>query len=114
MNALNLLCAFSYAVFLLLYTTLTSIFRLLVPHKYRSKSVQNEIVLITGAASGIGKLLAKKFGQLGAQLVLVDVNQLANEQTADELRAMGARVSAFSCDLSNRDEIYCVADQVKN
>ncbi len=39
------------------------------------KAVEGEVVLITGAGSGIGRLMALKFAKLGAQLVLWDVNE---------------------------------------
>jgi all-trans-retinol dehydrogenase (NAD+) len=101
-----------YAIFLLFWTPLTATIRLLIPFKYRSKSVKNELVLITGAGSGIGRLLAKKFASLGAQLVLLDVNQTANEQTAEEIRKSGGKASAYKVDLCNRLDIYRVADEV--
>jgi NADPH:quinone reductase-like Zn-dependent oxidoreductase len=44
------------------------------------KDVSSDTALITGAASGIGKLLALKFARLGAKVVLLDVNAAAVEQ----------------------------------
>ncbi|XP_074843265.1 epidermal retinol dehydrogenase 2 [Carettochelys insculpta] len=80
----------------------------------RKKSVAGEIVLITGAGSGIGRLLALKFARLGATIVLWDINQEGNEETSRLARENGAvRVRAYLCDCSKRQEIYRVADQVK-
>ncbi|XP_041513657.1 epidermal retinol dehydrogenase 2 [Microtus oregoni] len=78
------------------------------------KNVAGEIVLITGAGSGLGRLLALQFARLGAVLVLWDVNKEANEESLQAARDAGAtRAHAYTCDCSQREEVYRVADQVK-
>ncbi|KAJ8355795.1 hypothetical protein SKAU_G00185890 [Synaphobranchus kaupii] len=78
------------------------------------KDVEGEIVLVTGAAHGIGKRIAVEMGRLGATLVLWDVNWEALEKTARELRStLDVRVYAYACDCSRRTEVYKAADLVK-
>nr|XP_029487304.1 epidermal retinol dehydrogenase 2-like isoform X2 [Oncorhynchus nerka] len=78
------------------------------------KDVEGEIVLVTGAANGIGKLIAKELGRRGATLVLWDVDWEALDETAKELRQiLDIRVYAYACDCSRRTEVYKVADMVK-
>ncbi|KAJ8377766.1 hypothetical protein AAFF_G00253820 [Aldrovandia affinis] len=78
------------------------------------KDVEGEIALVTGAAQGIGKLIAEELGRLGATLVLWDVNWEALEKTAKELKnALDVRVYAYACDCSRRTEVYKVAELVK-
>lgn len=80
----------------------------------RKKNVSGEIVLITGAGSGIGRLLAIKFASLGATVVVWDINQEALNCTVKVARENGAgRVHSYVCDCSKRQDIYRVADQVK-
>jgi 3-oxoacyl-[acyl-carrier protein] reductase len=59
-------------------------------------SLQGRRVLVTGAASGIGRATALVLAQLGAELLLADRAPL--EAAADELRAEGS-----SCDLAQGD-----------
>ncbi|XP_028809084.1 epidermal retinol dehydrogenase 2 [Denticeps clupeoides] len=78
------------------------------------KDVDGEVVLVTGAAHGIGKLIAKELGRHGATLVLWDINWEALDETARELRqSLDVRVYAYACDCSRRTEVYKVADLVK-
>nr|XP_012629548.1 epidermal retinol dehydrogenase 2 [Microcebus murinus] len=78
------------------------------------KSVAGEVVLITGAGSGLGRLLALRFARLGSVLVLWDVNREGNEETSKMAQEAGAtRVHAYTCDCSQREEVYRVANQVK-
>ncbi|XP_032152029.1 epidermal retinol dehydrogenase 2 isoform X2 [Sapajus apella] len=78
------------------------------------KNVAGEIVLITGAGSGVGRLLALRFARLGSVLVLWDINKNGNEETRKMAREAGAtRVHAYTCDCSRKEEVYRVADQVK-
>ncbi|XP_017689772.1 PREDICTED: epidermal retinol dehydrogenase 2 [Lepidothrix coronata] len=97
---------------LFVYYLLESLVFLVVPR--RKKNVSGEIVLITGAASGIGRCLSLKFARLGATLVLWDVNQEGLKETVRLARENGAeRVHSYICDISKRQDVYRVADQVK-
>ncbi|NXS49510.1 RDHE2 dehydrogenase, partial [Balaeniceps rex] len=78
------------------------------------KNVSGEIVLITGAGSGIGRVLSLKFASIGATVVLWDINQEGLKETSRLARENGAvRVHCYICDCSKRQDIYRVADQVK-
>ncbi|NXR51079.1 RDHE2 dehydrogenase, partial [Hippolais icterina] len=99
-------------IVLFIYYLLESLVFFVVP--VWKKNVSGEIVLITGAGSGIGRLLAKKFASLGATVVLWDINQEGLNCAARLARENGAgRVHAYVCDCSKRQDVYRVADQVK-
>ncbi|NXI51627.1 RDHE2 dehydrogenase, partial [Chloroceryle aenea] len=97
---------------LTLYYLLESLVFLIVPR--RKKNVSGEIVLITGAGGGIGRLLSLKFASLGATVVLWDINEEGLKETSRLAREKGAlRVHHYICDCSKRQDIYRVADRVK-
>ena len=54
---------------------------------------KEKVVLITGAASGIGKAAAIAFAKEGAKLLISDRNEAAGKATEAELKKLGAVVS---------------------
>jgi len=97
-----------------LYYILEAIVLFFVPFSWRRKNVKGQRVLITGAGSGLGRLMSHEFAKLGCTLILVDVNKAGNEETATSLRERhGVSAHPFSCDLSKREDIYRVMDQIK-
>jgi NAD(P)-dependent dehydrogenase (short-subunit alcohol dehydrogenase family) len=73
------------------------------------KDFKNKVVVITGAASGIGKATAKAFAQKGSDLVIADNNAQRLEETAGEIKATGARVLARQVDVSDRNQVESFA-----
>jgi NAD(P)-dependent dehydrogenase (short-subunit alcohol dehydrogenase family) len=69
------------------------------PGRLRGKSV-----VITGAAFGIGRATAERFGREGAQLVLADIQQDPVTTFAAELRSIGTEVETVVGDVSLSDD----------
>jgi len=78
------------------------------------KNMEGETVLITGAGSGIGRLTAQKLAAKGAKIVSLDVNQKGNEETVKIIRNAGGEAFCYKCDLSDREDVYKVAEKVKS
>jgi len=75
--------------------------------------IDGKRVLITGAASGIGRACAQAAGRSGAHLFLTDRNGPLLETTVTELRKAGADVRlAVPADVSDIDQVRAFADQV--
>jgi meso-butanediol dehydrogenase/(S,S)-butanediol dehydrogenase/diacetyl reductase len=74
-----------------------------------------KVVVVTGAASGIGAATARRFAAEGAKLGLVDIDQDALERAADDLRGSGNDVVGCHADVSEETDVArsvaTVADQ---
>lgn len=83
--------------------------------KPSEKQVTSEICLITGTASatGIGRLFALEFARRGATLVLWDIDPEGNETTAREVRKLGAKAYVYTCDVSQKEEVYSAAENTR-
>lgn len=80
--------------------------------KYRARSVKNNVILITGGGSGIGRLMALKFAGLGAKIVLWDVNESGLEKVKSEVVALGAECETYKIDITDRELVYATAKKV--
>ena len=63
------------------------------------KEFEGKTAVITGAASGIGKALAKRFAQENMQVVLADIEEDVLEKTVEELRQYQHRVIGIKTDV---------------
>jgi NADP-dependent 3-hydroxy acid dehydrogenase YdfG len=61
-----------------------------------------QVAVVTGAASGIGLAMARRFAADGLKVVLADVEKGALEKAASGLRAEGAEVHARVVDVGER------------
>jgi NAD(P)-dependent dehydrogenase (short-subunit alcohol dehydrogenase family) len=57
--------------------------------------LQNHIAVVTGAASGIGRAIALGYAREGAQVALLDLNETAAEEAAQEIRRSGGQAESF-------------------
>jgi NAD(P)-dependent dehydrogenase (short-subunit alcohol dehydrogenase family) len=77
--------------------------------KRRDMEVINRVVVVTGGARGIGRALARRFAQAGAEAVVVaDVDE-------DGARTVGREIDgmAFKCDVSREDDVADLVDKVQ-
>ncbi|XP_062259620.1 epidermal retinol dehydrogenase 2-like isoform X1 [Platichthys flesus] len=111
-SIMNIFLETIQVLLLSLWYNVESFIHLFVPRK--RKNIAGEVVLLTGAGSGIGRLMAQEFAALGTVLVLWDINHDGMKETARLAKESGAsRVHYYLCDCSDRNEVYRVADQVK-
>jgi NAD(P)-dependent dehydrogenase (short-subunit alcohol dehydrogenase family) len=68
-------------------------------------SQNGQRVLITGAASGIGKAMTLRFADAGADCLLLDIDAPGLQSMASELQSKGSRVSIAKVDLRSKSQI---------
>ncbi len=76
------------------------------------KDLRDKVVVVTGAASGIGRELAVLAAERGAVLALTDVNEEGLAETAAKVEAIGSRVHTSRVDVSDREAVYSHRDEV--
>ncbi|MBX9782705.1 MAG: SDR family oxidoreductase [Chitinophagaceae bacterium] len=76
-------------------------------------SIKNKTILITGGASGIGKLMGKLcLQEEAARLIIWDIDRKKTEETVAEFKSIG-EVHTYHVDVSNVDEIIMAANDIK-
>ena len=78
------------------------------------KDFSGKTAVITGAASGIGKGLAKRAVQLGCKVVLADIEGDALSETTNELKAQGGVVLAATTDVLKASDVEKLAQSTKS
>jgi len=69
-------------------------------------SVKNKVVLITGAASGLGLGMAKEFAKQGAKVVIADLDLVKSQQVADEIaNENGIETLAVQMNVVDEDQV---------
>lgn len=76
------------------------------------KNLQDKVVAITGAGSGIGRATAILLAEHGAHLAISDINEKGLSETAAACRQKGARVTTQKLDVADRDAFYAWAEKV--
>ena len=75
--------------------------------------LEGKVALITGAARGIGKAIALKFAEEGADVAFTDlvINEAA-EETISEIAAFGHKVKGYASNAANFDETHAVVEEI--
>src|SRR6266699_2981886 len=68
-------------------------------------------IIITGAASGIGRATALIFAREGANVVCADINEKGADETAAEVNRKGSRALAIKVDVTKRTEVDDMAER---
>jgi 3-oxoacyl-[acyl-carrier protein] reductase len=74
-------------------------------YKQLSRSVKGLTVLVTGAASGMGRATARVFAAEGANVAVTDLSADGTGAVADEITASGGKAKAWALDVADRDAI---------
>ncbi|XP_043270140.1 estradiol 17-beta-dehydrogenase 11-like isoform X2 [Venturia canescens] len=85
----------------------------LIPLNLRGKNIKGEVILVTGGAAGIGRLIAIKMSMLDAHVIVWDINESGVVNTVKEIQEAGGKCSGYVCDIGNREDVYKTAKTVQ-
>ena len=74
--------------------------------------LKDHIAVVTGAASGIGRAIAKGYAQEGARVALLDIDAKAAADVASEINSAGGKAESFALDVTKREDCFAVAKEV--
>ncbi len=77
-----------------------------------SKKFQHKNILITGGASGIGKIMARLSLEKGAKVIIWDIDQSKIDETILQFSSLGS-IFGYKVDVSNYDEVQHFAIKTK-
>lgn len=73
---------------------------------------EDKVAFVSGAAGGIGRATALAFAQEGANVVVADIDEQGNQETADMIEEHGGPALAVACDLRESEDVQAVLDEV--
>lgn len=72
----------------------------------------DKVIVVTGAAQGIGEAYARALASEGAKVVVADVNAEAGQQVAKQIEADGGKAMFVPCDVSSHESAGALVEQV--
>ena len=73
--------------------------------------LNDKSIIVTGGGTGLGKSMATRFAELGANLVITSRRQEVIDKTAEELRDHGGKVLAIACDVRDPEQVNEMVSQ---
>jgi NAD(P)-dependent dehydrogenase (short-subunit alcohol dehydrogenase family) len=75
-------------------------------------SLDGKVAVITGAGSGIGRAIARRFASSGAKVRILELNLSEAEETCREIAAAGGTATAHACDVSKQEQVKATFDEI--
>lgn len=115
-SSLRLIKAFP----VLIWSIFLGLFEWIIPKSWYAKDVEQDIVLITGGGSGLGRAIALEYAKLGSTLILWDINEIGLDETKalvdfeynKSFYGKEKFCSTYLVDVSNKEKVKDASRQV--
>ena len=78
---------------------------------FRENLLKNKTVLVTGGGTGLGKSMASRFGELGADLIIASRRDHVIKEAAEDLKKIGTKVLGLTCDVRDIDSVKSMVEK---
>lgn len=75
--------------------------------------INGKVALVTGAGQGIGRAIALRLANDGADIAIVDVKEEKMKAVADEVRKIGRQATTFKADVTSRESVLAAVDHAE-
>src|SRR5256712_6419767 len=75
--------------------------------------LSGQVAIVTGAGRGIGRATALELAQMGADIVVAELDREGAEHTAAEVKGLGRRVSVVRTDVTSRNDLKAMAERAR-
>ena len=80
---------------------------------YEQSSFAGQIVIVTGAASGIGRASAELIAKRGANVICLDLNQVGLQEVVSKIKSNAGKATAKVLDISNQEQVFKIIAEIK-
>ena len=77
-----------------------------------STNLSGRTALVTGAAQGLGRVIAQSLAAAGAKVACIDINADSLAETVASIRSAGGTAEPIACDVTNSSRVNEVVDEV--
>ena len=74
--------------------------------------LDGKTAIVTGGGSGIGRAIASLFGKQGAEVCILDYDETAATNVADEIKSNGGRAHGIKCDVGNHELVHSIVQAI--
>ena len=76
-------------------------------------SINGKVALVTGAGQGIGRAIALRLANDGADIAIVDLKEEQMKAVAYEVRKIGRKATTFKADVTKRDDVFAAVNHAE-
>jgi 2-hydroxycyclohexanecarboxyl-CoA dehydrogenase len=80
----------------------------------KAMNMEGKVALVTGAGAGIGRAICRRFGALGASVLVTDVNEAGGAETVQMVVSAGGVASFFRCDVTSLEDAKAAVAAARN